>query len=102
LLRRGGCGYPVRARSSVHATLAPGVEASPSPVYGAALLMRFGLTAHRGFKSLRLRHTKNDPDTLLVGVVLRVTGHVGVREERASDGPSADTEQTPQRATSTT
>lgn len=31
-------------------------EASPSPVYGAALLMRFGLIAHRGFKSLRLRH----------------------------------------------
>ena len=30
-------------------------EASPSPVYGAALLMRFGLNAHRGFKSLRLR-----------------------------------------------
>ena len=30
-------------------------EASPSPVYGAALLMRFGSQAHRGFKSLRLR-----------------------------------------------
>src|SRR6478735_2608172 len=32
------------------------LEASPSPVYGAALLMRFGSQAHRGFKSLRLRH----------------------------------------------
>ena len=31
------------------------VEASPSPVYGAALLMRFGPQAHREFKSRRLR-----------------------------------------------
>jgi hypothetical protein len=30
-------------------------EASPSPVYGAALLMRFGLTAHPGFESRSLR-----------------------------------------------
>jgi hypothetical protein len=30
-------------------------EASPSPVYGAALLMRFGFTAHPGFKSPSLR-----------------------------------------------
>ena len=30
-------------------------EASPSPVYGAALLMRFGSQAHREFKSPRLR-----------------------------------------------
>src|SRR3954447_22830547 len=30
-------------------------EASPSPVYGAALLMRFGLTVHPGFKSPSLR-----------------------------------------------
>lgn len=32
------------------------MEASPSPVYGAALLMRFGFNAHREFKSRRLRH----------------------------------------------
>ena len=31
------------------------LEASPSPVYGAALLMRFGFTAHPGFKSPSLR-----------------------------------------------
>ncbi len=31
------------------------LEASPSPVYGAALLMRFGFIAHREFKSPRLR-----------------------------------------------
>ena len=30
-------------------------EASPSQVYGAALLMRFGFTAHPGFKSPSLR-----------------------------------------------
>src|SRR5688572_17537355 len=30
-------------------------EASPSPVYGAALLMRFGVTPHPGFKSRSLR-----------------------------------------------
>lgn len=30
-------------------------EASPSPVYGAALLMRLGLTAPPGFKSRSLR-----------------------------------------------
>jgi PAS domain S-box-containing protein len=30
-------------------------EASPSPVYGAALLMRFGLIAHPGFESRSLR-----------------------------------------------
>jgi hypothetical protein len=30
---------------------------------------------------------KNDPDTLFVGVVLRSTGHVRIREERVSDGP---------------
>src|SRR6201999_2427693 len=34
---------------------APPLEASPSPVYGAALLMRFGFTAHPGFKSPSLR-----------------------------------------------
>ena len=45
LLAVGRDGYPDGA-----------LEASPSPVYGAALLMRFGLNAHRGFKSLRLRH----------------------------------------------
>ncbi|CCH74916.1 hypothetical protein BN11_4960014 [Nostocoides australiense Ben110] len=44
MLEGWGAGYPVWAQ-----------EASPSPVYGAALLMRFGLIAHRGFKSLRLR-----------------------------------------------
>jgi hypothetical protein len=32
-------------------------EASPSPVYGAALLMRFGLLVHPGFKSPSLRVT---------------------------------------------
>ena len=37
-------------------------EASPSPVYGAALLMRFGSQAHRGFKSLRLRHRSHAGD----------------------------------------
>ena len=36
-------------------------EASPSPVYGAALLMRFGFIAHRGFKSLRLRRCSEPP-----------------------------------------
>jgi hypothetical protein len=30
-------------------------EASPSLVYGAALLMRFGVTPHPGFKSRSLR-----------------------------------------------
>ena len=30
-------------------------EASPSPVYGAALLMRFGAQPHPGFKSRSLR-----------------------------------------------
>ena len=33
-------------------------EASPSPVYGAALLMRFGFNAHPGFKSPSLRHAR--------------------------------------------
>jgi hypothetical protein len=37
-------------------------EASPSPVYGAALLMRFGFTAHPGFKSPSLRPLKAGPD----------------------------------------
>src|SRR3954465_3482413 len=32
-------------------------EASPSPVYGAALLMRFGLLVHPGFTSPSLRST---------------------------------------------
>jgi hypothetical protein len=32
-------------------------EASPSLVYGAALLMRFGVTPHPGFKSRSLRAT---------------------------------------------
>ncbi|CCB75696.1 protein of unknown function [Streptantibioticus cattleyicolor NRRL 8057 = DSM 46488] len=42
--------------SSAHAPPARDVlEASPSLVYGAALLMRFGLTAHPGFKSRSLR-----------------------------------------------
>ena len=31
------------------------METSPSLVYGAALLMRFGLTAHPGFESRSLR-----------------------------------------------
>src|SRR6476659_6529119 len=67
--------------------------------------MRFGLTAHRGFKSLRLRQTKHDPDTLLVGVVLRF-GHVGCgRRERGTSErqpPPPTPEETPQRTTSTT
>ena len=33
-------------------------EASPSPVYVAALLMRFGFTAHPGFKSPSLRRSR--------------------------------------------
>jgi hypothetical protein len=32
------------------------LEASPSLVYGAALLMRFGSKAHPGFESRSLRH----------------------------------------------
>ena len=37
------------------ALVACSAEASPSPVYGARLLSGFGSTAHRGFKSRRLR-----------------------------------------------
>ena len=51
------------------------MEASPSPVYGAALLMRFGSQAHREFKSPRLR-----PRTRDVRAVLHR------REERPSPG----------------
>ena len=36
-------------------------EASPSLVYGAALLMRFGVTPHPGFKSRSLRNTRLRP-----------------------------------------
>src|ERR671914_1838853 len=36
-------------------------EASPSQVYGAALLMRFGFTAHPGFKSPSLRSHQRFP-----------------------------------------
>lgn len=70
----------------------PLLEASPSPVYGAALLMRFGLTAHRGFKSLRLRATET-PGSLRPGV-FRCAEAGGCREpeearrgtRRGSDG----------------
>jgi hypothetical protein len=42
-------------------------EASPSPVYGAALLMRFGLLVHPGFKSPSLRFTCTLFGDLLTG-----------------------------------
>jgi hypothetical protein len=42
-------------------------EASPSPVYGAALLMRFGLTVHPGFKSPSLRTTCTLSGDLITG-----------------------------------
>src|SRR5215470_8922651 len=38
-----------------------GMEASPSPVYGAALLMRLGFTAPPGFKSPSLRPLTWEP-----------------------------------------
>src|SRR4029079_6042148 len=69
LLRHGRARYPARARPARWV----GMEASPSPVYGAALLMRFGFIAHRGFKSLRLRRTRKSPDTLFVGALSRAS-----------------------------
>src|SRR5690606_35491507 len=49
-------------------TLCGPVEVSPSPVYGAALLMRFGFIAHRGFKSLHLRRSAK-PQALVLGAL---------------------------------
>src|ERR1700728_2015585 len=43
------------------------LEASPSPVYGAALLMRFGFTAHPGFKSPSLRPSTAAPGGSFAG-----------------------------------
>lgn len=57
--------------------LARGEEVSPSPVYGAALLMRFGLNAHRGFKSLRLRHVMSQDIGNTRTLNVRVLSFVG-------------------------
>lgn len=46
--------HALRARASCK-------EASPSLVYGAALLMRFGVTPHPGFKSRSLRPVRAPP-----------------------------------------
>ena len=62
---RGGGIKPSRLRGSLYPR-PPAVqqglqEASPSPVYGAALLMRFGSQAHPGFKSPSLRCATGTP-----------------------------------------
>jgi hypothetical protein len=54
---------PVPVSSDLGGSSGP-QEASPSPVYGAALLMRFGVTPHPGFKSRSLR----SPDQLVCAV----------------------------------
>ena len=50
------CGRGLRCRYTRPSRSRPRLwETSPSPVYGAALLMRFGFTAHPGFESRSLR-----------------------------------------------
>ncbi len=54
-------------------------EASPSLVYGAALLMRFGVTPHPGFKSRSLRKAEPLEDRLQLNTRARSS------TDRASD-----------------
>jgi hypothetical protein len=62
-------------------------EASPSPVYGAALLMRFGLLVHPGFKSPSLRTTSTLSGDLLTGEgVFDLVVSFGSPKGRADEG----------------
>jgi hypothetical protein len=60
-------------------------EASPSPVYGAALLMRFGLLVHPGFKSPSLRTTCTLSGDSITGEGVRSCGRIPglIRSARA-------------------